>query len=48
MQQGRLVAPGALSGGTMQQLYFAFRMAIIRLLWPDEPMPLFFDDSFAF
>ena len=23
-------------------------MAVIRLLWPDEPMPLFFDDSFAF
>ena len=48
VQQGRLVAPGALSGGTMQQLYFAFRMAIIRLLWPDEPMPLFFDDAFAY
>lgn len=48
VQDHKLVAPAALSGGTMQQLYFAFRLAIIRLLWPDEPMPLFFDDAFAY
>ena len=48
VQDHKLVAPAALSGGTMQQLYFAFRMAIIRLLWPEEPMPLFFDDAFAY
>lgn len=48
VQDHKLVAPAALSGGTMQQLYFAFRMAIIRLLWPNEPMPLFFDDAFAY
>lgn len=43
----RRIAPAALSAGTMEQLYFAFRIAVIRLLWPNEPMPLFFDDSFA-
>ena len=48
VQDHKLVAPAALSGGTMQQLYFAVRLAIIRLLWPDEPMPLFFDDAFAY
>ena len=48
VQNHQLVAPGALSAGTMEQLYFAFRLAVIRLLWPDEAMPLFFDDSFAF
>ncbi len=44
----RMIAPSALSGGTMQQIYFAFRMAMIRLLWPNEPMPLFFDDAFVY
>ena len=48
VQNHQLVAPRALSAGTMEQLYFAFRLAVIRLLWPEEPMPLFFDDSFAF
>ncbi|MBQ4426096.1 MAG: AAA family ATPase [Lachnospiraceae bacterium] len=44
----RLILPSALSGGAAEQLYMAFRLAVIRLLWPDEPMPLFFDESFAF
>ncbi len=48
VQNHQLVAPKALSAGTMEQLYFAFRLAVIRLLWPGEAMPLFFDDSFAF
>lgn len=48
IQAGRPLPPSALSGGTMQQLYFAFRMAMIRLIWPGEDMPLFFDDAFAF
>ncbi len=47
-QDHQLIPPEALSGGTMEQLYFSFRMAMIRLLWPDEPMPLFFDESFAY
>ncbi len=48
IQNHQPVAPDALSGGTMAQLYFAFRLAIIRLLWPEEPMPLFFDDAFVY
>ena len=47
-QDHQLIAPESLSGGTLEQLYFSFRMAMIQLLWPREPMPLFFDDSFAF
>nr|MBQ6243068.1 AAA family ATPase [Lachnospiraceae bacterium] len=47
-QDHQLIPPESLSGGTMEQLYFSFRLAMVRLLWPDEPMPLFFDDSFAF
>ena len=47
LSSGRKIAPGALSAGAMEQLYFAFRLAVIRCLWPHEEMPLFFDDSFA-
>ena len=47
LSSGRKIAPGALSAGAMEQLYFAFRLAVVRCLWPDEDMPLFFDDSFA-
>ena len=47
-QNHQLIPPESLSGGTMEQLYFSFRMAMVQLLWPKEAMPLFFDDSFAF
>lgn len=47
LSAGRKIAPGALSAGAMEQLYFAFRLAMVRCLWPHEDMPLFFDDSFA-
>ena len=47
LSAGRKTAPAALSAGAMQQLYFSFRLAVIKCLWPDEEMPLFFDDSFA-
>ena len=48
VKEHRLITPGALSGGAAEQLYMAFRLAVIRFLWPDEPMPLLFDESFAF
>ena len=47
LSAGRKIAPGALSAGAMEQLYFSFRLAVVRCLWPHEEMPLFFDDSFA-
>ena len=47
LSKGRKIAPGALSAGAMEQLYFSFRLAVVRCLWPHEEMPLFFDDSFA-
>lgn len=36
-----------LSAGTIDQVYFALRMAICDLLLSNEPMPLILDDSFA-
>lgn len=36
-----------LSAGTMDQVYFALRLATSDLLLADEPMPLILDDSFA-
>ncbi len=46
-QDGDLLPPEALSAVTLAQLYLSFRLAMIRLLWPDEPMPLFLDGSLA-
>ena len=37
----------SLSTGTVDQVYLAFRLAVIRLFWPSEPMPLILDDAFA-
>ena len=48
VKEHRLITPGALSGGAAEQLYMAFRLAVIRFLWPEEPMPLLFDESFAY
>ncbi|MBO5460452.1 MAG: AAA family ATPase [Ruminococcus sp.] len=36
-----------LSRGTQEQLYFALRMAALNLLY-EEPLPVIFDDAFAF
>ena len=36
------------SGGTIDQVYLALRLACIEFLWPEESMPLFLDDSFAY
>lgn len=36
-----------LSAGTIDQVYFALRMAVCDMLLGDEPMPLILDDSFA-
>ena len=36
-----------LSSGTIDQVYFALRLAISDLLLGNEPMPLILDDSFA-
>ena len=36
------------SRGTMEQLYFALRMAVGQLFCPDTPMPVLLDDAFAY
>lgn len=35
------------SKGTMEQIYFALRMAAAELMSPQEPMPILLDDAFA-
>ncbi len=37
-----------LSTGTREQLYLTLRMAMVRLLFPESSVPVFFDDSFVF
>lgn len=41
------VAIDKLSVGTMDQLYFAIRIAVANLIYGENVMPLLFDDSFA-
>ncbi len=43
----RLLEIEQVSRGTMEQIYFALRMAAAELLSPREPMPILLDDAFA-
>lgn len=43
----RLIPIEQVSAGTIDQVYLAMRLAIASFLWPDQPMPLLLDDSFA-
>lgn len=45
--QNRNLPLQALSRGTMEQVYLALRLALADCFWPQQPMPLFLDDSFA-
>lgn len=47
VQNMRRVALSSVSAGTLDQVYLALRIACIDFLWPDEPMPLLLDDTFA-
>lgn len=44
---GRLVPLEQLSRGTMEQLYFALRMAASEILCREEPLPVLLDDVFV-
>ena len=44
--EDRLLTPEQVSSGTVQQIYFAFRMAVTELLFPDTDMPILLDDAF--
>lgn len=37
-----------LSTGTREQLYLALRLSMVKLLFPEENMPIILDDSFVF
>ncbi|MCD8078228.1 MAG: AAA family ATPase [Lachnospiraceae bacterium] len=41
------VSLDGLSCSTLDQVYLSLRVACIRFFWPDEPMPLLLDESFA-
>lgn len=45
--EGRLVAMEQVSQGTLEQIYFALRMAVAELLYREE-YPVILDDTFAF
>ncbi|MPN37931.1 hypothetical protein SDC9_185452 [bioreactor metagenome] len=45
-QSKRLTPVGSLSGGTIDQLYFAVRFAIMDMILPDKTIPVFLDDCF--
>ena len=44
----RLIPVEQLSRGTMEQAYLALRIASVRLLCPEEPLPFLLDDVFAY
>jgi len=44
---GRRIEPGQLSAGTIDQLYFAFRLAAIESFGEGEHLPLLLDDPFV-
>ncbi len=41
------VSLDGLSCSTLDQVYLSLRVACIRFFWPEEPMPLLLDESFA-
>lgn len=45
--QGKKIPVERVSSGTIEQVYFALRMAVTDLLF-EEPLPLIFDEAFAF
>ncbi len=45
-ESNRLAPVSSLSGGTIDQLYFAVRFAIMDLILPDKTIPVFLDDCF--
>ncbi len=45
-QHNRLTDVASLSGGTIDQLYFAVRFAVIDLIIKDKSIPVFLDDCF--
>lgn len=47
LENGRRIPVGRVSAGTIEQVYFALRMAASDILY-EEPLPVIFDEAFAF
>lgn len=47
LTDGKEVPPEALSRGTLEQFYLAFRLAVGNIVTREEPMPLLLDEAFA-
>ena len=47
LTQGKRIQADRLSRGTLEQIYFSLRMAILDILYEDK-IPVIFDDAFAF
>ena len=45
--EGREIAPEALSRGTLEQFYLAFRIAVGEIMTGEEELPLFLDETFG-
>lgn len=45
--EGKKAPPEALSRGTLEQIYLAFRIAVGRTITREERMPVFLDEAFA-
>ena len=46
-EDGRRIPIDRVSCGTVEQIYFALRMAAVEILY-EEPLPVIFDEAFAF
>lgn len=47
LTEGKEVPPEALSRGTLEQFYLAFRIAVGNIVMKEETMPLLLDETFA-
>lgn len=47
LTDGKEVPPDALSRGTLEQFYLAFRLAVGNVVTKEEPMPVFLDETFS-
>lgn len=47
LTEGKEVPPDALSRGTLEQFYLAFRLAAGSVVTKEEPLPIFLDETFA-
>lgn len=47
LTDGMEIPPDALSRGTLEQFYLAFRLAVGDIVTKEEPMPIFLDETFS-